>query len=230
MPQTWINALENYYYHVELSNYEKANDFPGFFEWNIEGDRDSTILFENHFCESASNNLAASFEVIFWKLYSQSNIRQKSTSRIVDFVLQKEITSIDLWGAVQQFVKIQNTSNLKRIRDLLGIKTDVLAVALTLPALASPKTIPMIDNRVAKWVNQNGVNHSINRINQLTPFKMNSTSLRQNDFSNYLNWVMWCQEMAQKLTKLTNIDWRARDVEMAVFTAHRNNLVLNVLS
>lgn len=230
MPQTWVNALEKYCYPVELSNYEIANDFPGFFERKIEGDRNSTILFENCFCESASNNLAAFFEVIFWKYYSQSSWRQNGTSRIVDFVLQKGITSIDLWDAVQQFVKIQNISNLKRIRDLLGIKTDVLAVPLTLSALANPETIPMIDTRVAKWVNQNGVNHSINRKNQLTPFKMNSTSLRQNDFSNYSNWVMWCQEMAQKLTKLTNMNWRARDVEMAVFTAHRNNLVLNVLS
>ena len=58
---------------------------------------------------------------------------------------------------------------------------------------------------------------------------MHHPSLQDDDFPNYLNWVNWCQEVAQVLTELTSKQWRARDVEMAVFTAQRNGMTLNVL-
>jgi len=39
-----------------------------------------------------------------------------------------------------------------------------------------------------------------------------------------LHWIEWCQEVAQVLTTLTEMEWRPRDVEMAVFTAeHKKN-------
>jgi hypothetical protein len=95
---------------------------------------------------------------------------------------------------------------------------------LTFPALAYPEKFPMVDKQIAKWVNLNGANHNIN-IN----FKLIPTSLRENDFDNYLNWVAWCREISATLIKRTTIKWRPRDVEMAVFTAHRNNLLLNPL-
>ena len=229
MPDSWTRALDTYSYPVNLRDYERAHEFPGFLNMIIVGDRNSTITFENHYQETAPTNIAAFFEVVFWKLYSQKRIWQNSTTRIVDFVQEHRITPRQLWEVVHQFVESQTRENLKRIRKLLGIKTDVLAIALTLPALASPKTIPMIDNQVARWVNHNAADHNINRINKLTPFKMSYTSLRDNDFSNYLDWVAWCQEVAHILIKLTGEEWRARDVEMAVFTAQRKGMVLNVL-
>jgi len=229
MSDSWTRALDAYSYPVNLRDYERAHEFPGFLNMIIVGDRNSTITFENHYQETAPTNIAAFFEVVFWKLYSQKRIWQNSTTRIVDFVQEHRITPRQLWEVVHQFVESQTRENLKRIRKLLGIKTDVLAIALTLPALASPKTIPMIDNQVARWVNHNAADHNINRINKLTPFKMSYTSLRDNDFSNYLDWVAWCQEVAHILIKLTGEEWRARDVEMAVFTAQRKGMVLNVL-
>ena len=87
----------------------------------------------------------------------------------------------------------------------------------------------MIDNQVADWVNSNASIHNVNRKNKLSLFKKRYTSLRDDDFPNYLNWVAWCQEIAQVLTKLTKEKWRPRDVEMAAFTAQRSGLTLNVL-
>ena len=229
MPDSWTRALDAYSYPVNLRDYERAHEFPGFLSMIIVGDRNSTITFENHYQETAPTNIATFFEVVLWKLYSQKSRCQKGTTRIVDFVQEHRITPRQLWEVVHQFVESQTRENLKRIRKLLGIKTDVLAIPLTLPALASPKTIPMIDNQVARWVNHNAADHNINRINKLTPFKMSYTSLRDNDFSNYLDWVAWCQEVAHILIKLTGEEWRARDVEMAVFTAQRKGTVLNVL-
>lgn len=73
-----------------------------------------------------------------------------------------------------------------------------------------------------KWVNANLTEHNETCENKLTRFKMNSTTLRDNDFPNYLNWINWCREMAHKLSRVIKEEWRARDVEMAVFTAQRN--------
>jgi len=134
-----------------------------------------------------------------------------------------------LWAAVLQFVDNQTIGNLRRIRELLGLRVNVLAIPLTFPALAFPEKISMIDNQVAKWVNSNRVNHSGNTKIRLTQFKLNYTSLRENDFNSYLNWIKWCGETSEMLTRLTNDNWRARDVEMAVFTAQRNNVLLNPL-
>jgi len=229
MPDSWTRALGAYSYPVNLRDYDRAQEFPGFFHMMIAGDRNSTIAFENHYRETAPHCIAAVFEVVYWKLYSQGARCQRSTNRIVDFVQEHGTTSEQLWDATQRFAESQTINNLKRIRSLLGITTNVLAVALTLPALANPETIPMIDSQVANWVNGNALNHNIARKSKLSPFRMNYTSLRDNDFPNYSNWIAWCREVAQVLAKLTNEDWRARDVEMAVFTAQRSGIELNVL-
>lgn len=207
----------------------ERDESPGFFEAKIEGDRESTIEFEMHFQNSAPNHIETYFEVVFWKLYSQPRVRDRHTNRVVESVQKSEVTAEGFWKKINQFVADQTRRNLIKIRDLLGFKTPVLAVTLTLPALASPNVLPMIDSQVACWVNQNYGEHNKNRDNKLSPFEMNYTSLRDNDFSNYLNWVNWCQETAQVLMDLTDSEWRPRDVEMAVFTAERNELNLKPL-
>jgi hypothetical protein len=88
----------------------------------------------------------------------------------------------------------------------------------------------MMDMKAADWITANYVGHSRDRAAALTPFKANYTSLRDNDFDNYLNWVHWCRETAEILTSRTNLQWRARDVEMAVFAAARQDLALNPLT
>jgi hypothetical protein len=229
MPESWKKALNRYSYNVNLENYEKAALFSNFFINNIQGNRPTTINFENHFRDLAPENMEVFFEVVFWKLYSQASRRQKGTSRIVSFVQDNEITAEEIWKVVEDFIKNQNRKNLGKIRDKLGIKTKVLAIPLTFPAFADPEKIPMIDNKVASWVNLNAEDHNCNRKNKLTLFKKNYSSLRENDFPNYLNWIFWCQEMAHVLTEMNGEKWRARDVEMAVFTAQRSGMTLNVL-
>ena len=68
MPSSWINALNAYLYPVNLQRYKRKNEFPGFFEREIIGDRNSTIEFENYYREKAPKNKEIYFGVIFWKL------------------------------------------------------------------------------------------------------------------------------------------------------------------
>lgn len=231
MPQSWLNALENYHYPVNLRIYNNANHYHNFFNLNIEGDRDSTIEFENRFRELAKDNIPVYLEVIFWKLFSQPIVRNNTTNRIENHFNKNQIEANQIWQSIQNFTYNPTIENLVTIRNLLGITTPVLTVPLNFVSFSDPLRFPMVDKQVANWVNDNYKTHNKNRDIQLTPFIMNYSSLQDNDFKNYLNWVNWCREIAKLLTDAlpNNIKWRARDVEMAIFTAQSNNLTLNVL-
>jgi hypothetical protein len=229
MPQTWVKALNAYCYPVDLRKYGRASQFPGFFKIEIVGERNSTVAFETLYQQTAQENMPRFFEVVYWKLYSQPNRREEATNRIVNFVQNKGIRSEELWNAIRRFLDNPAIPNLKQIRKLLGIKASVLAVPLTLCALADPQKFPMIDNQVAVWVNSNASTHNDKRKNKLSVFKKKYKVIKDDDFPSYLDWVEWCREVAQILTKLTEREWQTRDVEMAVFTAQRNRMMLNAL-
>lgn len=229
MPESWKMALNQYRYPVDLGSYHRQHEFPGFFEISISGDRSSTIAFENHFRKNAPNHIAAFFEVVFWKLFSQPERRRREhTDRVVNYANNKNTLPKDLWSAVLNFINNHNINNLRSLRTILGFTAPVLATTLTFPALAYPDIFPMVDTRVAKWVNEHFAEFNIHCNNHLTPFNFRGV-LRDNDFFNYLNWVAWSRETSELLTRLNSEKWRARDVEMAVFTAQRNNLFLNPL-
>ena len=230
MPRTWISALYKYSYPVTLSKFKGRGAFPGFFIRDIFGDRLSTIEFEDYFRANSDKQVEPYFEVVFWKLYSQPMVRQGTTSRIAEQVREEGVEAAELRCAVERFVEKPTKANLSVLRALLGIKTDVLALALTFPAFFDPRSFPMVDTKTAGWVKEHHSAFSLNRGNRLTPFALNYSSLHYNDFDNYLNWVHWCRETAQILTSKTNLQWRARDVEMAVFAAARQRLALNPLT
>jgi len=229
MPATWNNALNSYVYPVDFRTFSRCDDFHGFFKLSLIGDRFSTIEFERRFQTMGPSNIESFFEVAYWKYYSQANRREQGTKRVVDHVTTNAISPDMLWGAIEGFIQSQTKNNLQRIRGALGIKSRVLALALTFPALASPSTLPMVDNQVARWVNKHLTPHNINRKHTLSPFILKRTSLQDDDFPNYLNWVAWCRETSDILSTITSTVWRPRDVEMAVFTAQRNNMPLNSL-
>ena len=229
MMDSWKRALRAYSYPVDLRKYRNAGQFPGFFDMDIAGDRKSTMAFEKHYRKTAPTKIEPYFEVIYWKLFSQGTRADTKTHEIVCEMRKTGVTAPQLWNAIQQFIDSQTIDNVKEIRKLLGLKTNVLAVPLTFPALASPEKLPMVDMQVARWVNKNHDKHNNNREKKLIQFKINYTSLRDNDFPSYLSWVAWCQEVAQVLTRHGSEEWRVRDVEMAIFTAERKNMKLEVL-
>ena len=229
MPESWIEALDSYCYPVDLSTYKNAAAYLDYFERTLPGDRASTIAFEERYRKRASSDIAATLEVVYWKMYSYQGQRDRRTRIIAETIEENGTTPLELDSAVQRFAKHMDRVHLQDLRDLLGLKSKVLALALTFPAFASPDTIPMVDIQIARWVNDNHEAHSRNRENRLTPFRLNYTSLQDNDFESYLNWVAWCGEMSDILSECTKMEWRARDVEMAVFTAKKNGLELNLM-
>jgi hypothetical protein len=226
MPINWINSLNGYNYKVILRNYTYANDYPGFFNFPVinVGNRNNTTAFETYFSNNAATNIEVWIEVLFWKMYSQAGRRNNKTKQVADYLINNNVTSQDLYNACYAYINNDTRNNLNEIRKLLGFKAQVIAIAATFPAFLRPDLFPMVDTRVAKWVGQSMSAH--NNANPISPqlvrppfLNNNNTVLTLADFDFVRSWTQWCRHKAIQLTQLTNIDWRPRDVEMAVFNA-----------
>jgi hypothetical protein len=228
MPE-WIRALEEYRYSVILHDYPNADQYQDFFNFPIPiGNRADTVAFETHFRDLAATNIEVWIEVIYWKMYSQKNRRNKITNQVVYHLQANEITPQALLSACENYIDDDTQLNLYVIRQLLGFATDVIAIAATFPAFLRPDLFPMVDTRIAKWVGQNMLTH--NNANHNAPqlvrphyyLDRRTTVLTLKDFEFVHSWYRWCKYKANQLSELTPIEWRSRDVEMAVFKAWGN--------
>lgn len=225
MPQTWIDALNQYNYPVNLADYQHASSFPKFFRQQIKGDRNSTIAFENYF-RSDAQKIEAWCEVVFWKLYSQKGRGDKKTNECCDF-WKKNITGKGLYNAANDFINNEDRNSFNKYRKLWPFyisRSRAIAVLATHISFLAPDRFPMIDTRIAKWVNSqlnihNAKNPEGPQLIKSRYGQNKSTVLTMADFDFYLHWIYWTRYMANKLSQQTEMKWRTRDVEMAVFTA-----------
>jgi hypothetical protein len=224
MPQTWINALNQYHYPVKLTDYQYAGNFREFFQRSIEGDRSSTADFESRLRLNA-RKVEVWCEVVFWKLYSQKSRADKETKKCWDYWTERKITGECLYRAANDFITSEDTNSFNGYRKLWPYyKSKVIAVLATHISFLAPEHFPMVDTRVARWVNSqldrfNRADHSGPQLIRSRYGENKSTVLKTEDFDFYLHWIRWTRYMANKLTQQTQMKWRARDVEMAVFTA-----------
>lgn len=224
MPESWLRALNDYYYPVNLNHYWNANRYPDYFNRIISGNRVSTIEFEAYF-RGNCQKIEVWYEVVFWKMYSQSGRRDEITLNFIKNISTNSASSGEmLHSYLQQFIRSPSIGNFEKFRKSLGFRSNVIATAATFPAFLNPEMFPMVDTRVAKWVNsQLRIHNQRNRNGpQLVPSvfgRTGATVLTMNDFDFYIHWIEWTRHMATKLAESTGVHWRARDVEMAVFTA-----------
>ena len=233
MPHTWQQALGAYRYPVNFTCFEDAANHPGWFAQGTgEGGRAETVDFENRFRQYGPNNLEAWYEVVFWKLFSQPNYRQRHTRSVIRR-LSGGTTASELWELTQSYVERPSKTTFKELRQRF-FTSDVVATVATFPAFVCPGKFSMVDNHVVKWARANGSKHdygsvggpTIVRVPEIGP---NQTVVRGSDWSFVSSWITWCQFTADLLSEATQCQWRARDVEMAIFTADRTGLPLNSL-
>ena len=270
MTDSWVRALQEYSYPVDLADYELAGDFPlGWFERNFSiGDRRETIAFENRFRDNAHSHIEAWYEVIFWKYYSFDAWRDEQTSRRVSRVLESgapgiiavlqergadkelvdqvarafnydtqgieevlEITSERLWERCWAYVENPSLETFRAFRGIL-FKTDVIATAATFPAFLEPDDFPMVDQQVARWASAYGYEHSYEGFGGpilVTHPTLGRGVLKDRDWDFVQSWIEWCRFSAELLTERTGVHWRARDAEMAVYTAQKKSMILEPL-
>lgn len=181
------------------------------------------MRFESHFRDFADKAIEPWLEVIYWKLFSQPARRDRKTREIATHFEKAKVSPNSLYQACISHIHSPTQGNLDSIRKLLGFKAKVIAIAATFPAFLRPDILPMVDTRIAKWVVHSMIKH--NRANPSGPqlisprfVQTKQTVLMLNDFPFIERWIEWCSHTARKLTALSFIQWRPRDVEMAVLT------------
>lgn len=136
--------------------------------------------------------------------------------------MQNNITGEHLLESAYNFIENENMESFNEFRMLWPFHNSrAIAVIATPIAFINPERFPMIDRRIAKWViaNYESFNQCYPDGPQLFPLQNIRGVLTMNHFNFYLQWIHWTRFMSEILTQNTDIDWRARDVEMAVFTA-----------
>ena len=223
MPHTWKHALDEYRYPVDLRRFAGAPQHRAWFEMNIcPGNPLQTAGFESRFCAQARDRLQAWAEVVFWKLCSGG---QRIAAQKAKMVLDSGVCAADLWSSCTAYIEQPDRRTFSAFRNML-FSSPVVATAATFPAFIRPETFPMVDKRIARWVRMNRDQHGfpgdINRVP--------SQTITESHWYFVESWMEWCQSTARKLSDGIGPVWRARDVEMAVFTAQRCELPLNPLT
>ncbi len=225
MPKTWENALRAYWYPVNLNAFADARCYPGWSNYNLEtGDRRATVQFEDRFRTHAPKAIESWYEVVFWKMFSQRGRSDAKTRDVIGKLQRRAISARTLWQACSEYVKRPSRSAFESFRKLFGFETSAIAVVATFPAFLDPEHFPMVDTRTARWVRDSFEKH--NAVDPSGPqlvlprFPGNGRSvLTMDDWAFVEAWTAWCGHTAGKLQGSSRVEWRARDVEMAVFQA-----------
>jgi hypothetical protein len=224
MSKMWEKALKSYSYPVTLSEYGHAQNYSGHFAFSPINDRASTILFEDYFRNNASTKLGYWLEVVFWKMYSQGGRRDIKTNDMASHFKTSGITASQLSSTCNNYIKNDTRQNLQAIVKCLGFTSTAIAISATFPSFLRPDLYPMVDTRIAKWVGKHMTAYntaSPNSPQLIRPRYLDtkSTVLTLSDIDFVKSWTLWCRHKATQLSNLTTLEWRPRDVEMAVFYA-----------
>ena len=238
MPHKWKEALDAYRYPVNLTKFADAAEYPGWFDQNIHpGDRRQTMDFEDRFRKYGRDNLEAWGEVAFWKNYAMPPARNRITRKVLAGGVSRAHAA-DLWRECNAYIDKSDLESFREFRKSfrefrkLLFPASNVATAATFPAFVRPDKFPMVDKQITRWALEHGAEHRYpgGPALECVPDLSGGEVLGESHWPFVESWIRWCRFTACKLEKLTGETWRARDVEMAVFTAQRDGrLKLNPL-
>ena len=227
--ETWKTALDEYRYPVDLTHFTGAWEDQNWFNVRIEpGDRIQTMEFEARFRDQARFHLKAWGEVVFWKLYTMGLVRNGTTQRVLD----AGVPSDELWSACTDYIENGSKESFRTFRSKL-FDSGVVATAATFPAFICPERFPMVDRQITRWASKKGDLHRYSGVGgpdlECVP-ALKQGVLMESHWQFIQSWIAWCRFTARELSQRTGFAWRARDVEMAVFTAQKRELSLTPLT
>ena len=237
--ESWDRSLGKYRYPVNLANFEDASKYPGWFRYDTgEGGPSETKAFEARFKELAPTHLEVWCEVVYWKLYSTPPARNKTTRKVISRLgrlvnpnlgYQEASAAEELWKLCHRYIENPSLDTFQQFRNRL--LDSGIAVAATFPAFIDPHRFPMVDTQVARWARASRNLHDYSPIGPrlATCPGLGHKRLMDFDWDFVSSWTEWSRFTASKLTALTGREWRARDAEMAVFTAQRKGISLSPL-
>lgn len=226
MPESWKRALQEYSYPFDLRKFKDAASYPGWFEDNADkGDRQKTMAFEARFREQAPSNLEAWYEVVYWK-------SPRRVDEVIGNIRSSQVTADELWKLAMKYMENPTRDTLRPFKDRI-VKSPMIATVTTFPAFICPTRFPMVDRYVVRWAKDHASRHSYAHCDG--PDISIAGKWKGEDVRDYMwpfvdSWTHWCRFTARRLSQLTKCEWRARDVEMAVFAAQHKCLELNPIN
>lgn len=230
MSTTWLEAHSKYNWTVDLSKYENGNNYPDFFKEIISPE--TIVQFEEKFKESLtlSDQFEVTGEVCFWKNYRTFQSRNRLTNRILD-----HLSNPPNWNQFINKLVCLNDSQLytdfEKMRKAIN-QPKGFATPITFLSFYNPSKYPMIDKKIANWWSKNKIRFGYNNANDFSQRKDGwiqaiSTKRSIQNWDAYLDWSTFCQDNAINLSIISKMDWRARDVEMAVWEAEKRGIKLD---
>jgi len=230
---SWLKAHPLYNWTVDLSTYKKAHRYPEHFDMAVHPD--NLREFEGKFRETIDDedgSYIVAGEVVYWKLYGAFQARNRVTGRLLD-----NLTSPNIWlafrGALDLLCREPTFEHFKLFQQTCD-QPKGFAVPITFLSFYRSSEYPMVDKFIAYWWKDNKSEYGFEEAHVFSQRSdgwiqtTSETRTRQN-WDAYLNWKDFCCKYADLISEQCNVSWRARDVEMAVWMAWKNNISLSSL-
>lgn len=227
MCKSWVNASEKYSWRVDLGRFERAADYPGYFNRVIRPA--NVVAFESAFRTAV--NEAGSFEiageVCFWKNYGAFQARNKVTQKLLTYLAER--ANWDRFvRAVKQVSANPSSDSLVALQSACS-QPSGFATPITFLAFHKPTEYPMVDKHIANWWRVHKAKYGFGDSPKFSQRNDGWIRASKQSWNAHIAWKRFCCDYAVRMTKNCGLNWRARDVEMAVWEAQKGGVSLNAL-
>jgi hypothetical protein len=227
MCNRWNEAYIRFNWGVDLRHFNGAGDYLDFFNRVIEPQ--DMITFEDRFRETIDGNgsFVIAGEVCFWKNYGNAQSRDRITHKLLN-----HLENIVNWNKFVQAVKrVQENPSYDNFINLRGAcdQPKGFATPITFLAFYKPTEYPMVDKHIANWWAINRANFGYENSSAFSQRDDGWIPPKLQNWNAYIDWKKFCNDYIGKIRRRCGWNWRARDVEMAVWEASKNNIPLETL-
>ncbi len=192
------------------------------------------MTFENKFRAAIDGNgsFEIAGEVCFWKNYGNAQARNRVTQKLLTH-LRDPVNWDRFVQAIKQVLSNLSYDNFVALRDACN-QPRGFATPITFLAFYKPTEYPMVDKHIANWWAVNRAKYGYGdspKFSQRNDGWIQTYTIPQNkqNWNAYIAWGKFCFDYATRIAKNCGWNWRARDVEMAVWEAYKNSISLEVL-
>ena len=232
MFNSWDKTYRMYSWTVDLSHFGKTADYPGYFNRVITPA--DIVTFENKFRTAIDDigSFEIAGEVCFWKNYGNAHARNRVTQKLLAH-LRDPVNWNRFVRAVKQVSSDPSYDNFVTLRDAC-YQPRGFATPITFLAFYKPTEYPMVDKHIANWWAVNRAKYGYEaspKFSQRNDGWIQTYTISQNkqNWNAYVAWRRFCRDYAIRMANNCGLNWRVRDVEMAVWEAQKNDISLEVL-
>ena len=227
MCESWLSALRMYNWTVDLRHFRNAGNYPGYFNRVILSSE--VVRFEDTF--RAIINEKGSFEitgeVCFWKNYGNAQARDRVTKNLLDHVSEHAnwniftlaVREIESDPCFANFISLRNACN----------QAKGFATPITFLAFYNPRDYPMVDKHIANWWNAQRTEYGYEEYPEFSQRDDGWVPPNEDNWNAYIAWTRFCCDYSERIRRNCGLDWRVRDVEIAIWMTQENDLFLTPL-